>query len=278
MSYKIGIVGRGFVGNAVYENFKDKFEVKSFDLNPEKSDVGSIAELVNWAETLFVCVPTPSNDDGSCDIAMVESVVSMISFLDKTKIVVLKSTVPPGTTRRLSQQYGVKMAFNPEFLTEANSIADFKYQPLIVVGTDDEETETKVWQIYYKYVSDTGYMPNMMGAKTDEAEMFKYMANSFLATKVVFANEMKLLCDKAGIDYNNVSRIARTDRRLGHSHWQVPGPDGKLGYGGSCFPKDTNALVAFAASLGVDLWVLTDAMYANDEIRESKYFNRFEII
>jgi len=275
---KIGIVGKGFVGNAMYENFKDKFEVKSYDLNPEKSDVGSIAELVNWAETLFVCVPTPSNEDGSCDIAMVESVVDMISFVDKSKTVVLKSTVPPGTTRRLSEQYGIKIAFNPEFLTEANSIADFKHQPLIVVGADDEETEIKVWQIYYKYVSATGYMPNMMGAKTDEAEMFKYMANAFLATKVVFANEMKVLCDRVGIDYNSVSRIARTDRRLGATHWQVPGPDGKLGFGGSCFPKDTNALVAFAESVGINLWVLTDAIYVNDELREGNNFNKFKVI
>ena len=275
---KIGIVGKGFVGNAMYENFKDKFEVKSYDLNPEKSDVGSIAELVNWAETLFVCVPTPSNEDGSCDIAMVESVVDMISFVDKSKTVVLKSTVPPGTTRRLSEQYGIKIAFNPEFLTEANSIADFKHQPLIVVGADDEETEIKVWQIYYKYVSATGYMPNMMGAKTDEAEMFKYMANAFLATKVIFANEMKVLCDKVGIDYNSVARIAKTDRRLGHSHWQVPGPDGKLGFGGSCFPKDTDGLVAFADSHDATLWLLTEACYINQEIRDDVQFSKFKLV
>jgi len=275
---KIGIVGKGFVGNAMYENFKDKFEVKSYDLNPEKSDVGSIAELVNWAETLFVCVPTPSNEDGSCDIAMVESVVDMISFVDKSKTVVLKSTVPPGTTRRLSEQYGIKIAFNPEFLTEANSIADFKHQPLIVVGADDEETEIKVWQIYYKYVSATGYMPNMMGAKTDEAEMFKYMANAFLATKVIFANEMKVLCDKVGIDYNSVARIAKTDRRLGATHWQVPGPDGKLGFGGSCFPKDTDGLVAFADSHDATLWLLTEACYINQEIRDDVQFSKFKLV
>lgn len=275
---KIGIVGKGFVGNAMYENFKGKFEVKSYDLNPEKSDVGSLAELVNWCDTVFVCVPTPSNDDGSCDTRMVESVVSMISFIDKSKIVVIKSTVPPGTTRRLSQEYKIRVAFNPEFLTEAKAVDDFRYQPLIVVGADDEETEAKVWQIYYSYVSQTGYMPNMMGGKTDEAEMFKYMANSFLALKVIFANEMKRLCDKAGIDYNNVSRIARTDRRLGATHWQVPGPDGKLGFGGSCFPKDTNALLAFADSHETTLWLLTEALYINDEVRDSHYFRKFGVI
>lgn len=274
----IGIIGKGFVGNAMYENFKDKFEVKSYDLNPEKSDVGSLAELVNWSDTLFVCVPTPSNDDGSCDVAMVESVVSMISFIDKSKIVVIKSTVPPGTTRRLAQEYKIKIAFNPEFLTESRAVEDFRHQPLIVVGADDEETETKVWQIYYAYVSKTGYMPNMMGVKTDEAEMFKYMANSFLATKVIFANEIKKLCDKAGIDYNNVARIAKTDRRLGATHWQVPGPDGKLGFGGSCFPKDTNALISFADSHDQTLWLLTEACYINEEIRDDVQFSKLRIV
>ena len=275
---KIGIIGKGFVGNAMYENFKGKFEVKAYDLNPERSDVGSLAELVNWSDILFVCVPTPSNDDGSCDVAMVESVVSMISFIDKSKIVVIKSTVPPGTTRRLAQEYNIKTAFNPEFLTEAKAIEDFRHQPLIVVGADDEETETKIWQLYYTYVSQTGYMPNMMGAKTDEAEMFKYMANSFLATKVIFANEVKKLCDKAGIDYNNVARIAKTDRRLGATHWQVPGPDGKLGFGGSCFPKDTNALVAFADSHETTLWLLNEACYINEEIRDDVQFSKLRIV
>ena len=275
---KIGIIGKGFVGNAMYENFEGKFEVKSYDLNPEKSDVGSLAELVNWSDTLFVCVPTPSNDDGSCDIRMVESVVSMISFIDKSKIVVIKSTVPPGTTRKLAQQYELKMAFNPEFLTEAKAIQDFRYQPLIVVGADDEETSAAVWKVYYRYVSETGYMPLMKSVKTDEAEMFKYMANSFLALKVIFANEMKSLCDKTEIDYNNVAQLAKADGRLGATHWQVPGPDGKLGFGGSCFPKDTNALLAFADSHEKTLWLLTEACYINEEIRDSSQFNTLKIV
>lgn len=268
---KIGIIGKGFVGNAMYENFKNKFEVKSFDLNPTKSDVSSLAELVEWADMFFVCVPTPMRDDGSCETGTVEAIAMVISDITKEKIVVIKSTVPPGTTRRLSREYGLKMAFNPEFLTEANSIQDFKYQPLVIVGADDEETSAAVWKVYYHYISQTGYMPLMKGVKTDEAEMFKYMANCFLATKVVFANEVKILCDKVGIEYDNVAQIAKADLRLGSTHWQVPGPDGKLGYGGSCFPKDTNALVAFAESHGVRLWVLTDAMFANDEIRETNY-------
>jgi len=277
---KIGIIGKGFVGNAMYENFKSKssFEVKAYDLNPERTDVGSISELVSWADTLFVCVPTPSKDDGSCDTSTVESIVELISVLTKDKVVVIKSTVPPGTTRRLSEQYGLKIAFNPEFLTEARSVQDFKYQQLIVVGADDEETSSTVWKIYYRYVTETGYMPLMKGVKTDEAEMFKYLANSFLATKVIFANEMKKLCDAVKIDYSKVADIAKSDLRLGATHWQVPGPDGKLGFGGSCFPKDTNALVSFAESHDVTLWLLTETCYINEEIRDDVQFNRLKFV
>lgn len=275
---KIGIVGRGFVGNAMYENFKGKFEVQSFDLVPEKSDTDSLASLVNWADVIFVCVPTPMSEDGSCDTAMVESVVLATSVVSKEKIVVIKSTVPPGTTAKLGKEYGIKTAFNPEFLTEANAIMDFKFQPLIVVGADDEETSKKVWEVYYSYISQNHYMPQMKSCTTAEAEMFKYLTNSFLATKVIFANEIKKLCDKVGIEYNNVADIAKLDSRLGKTHWKVPGPDGKLGYGGSCFPKDVNALLHYADMNESTLWILTEASYINDDIRNGNQFAKFEVI
>ncbi len=275
---KVGVIGKGFVGNAMYQNFKGKFDVQSFDLDPNKSDVSSLAELVNWADMLFVCVPTPMREDGSCDTSMVETVFIAISAVSKEKIVVVKSTVPPGTTARLGAEYEIQTAFNPEFLTEANSIADFRHQPLIVVGADDEKTSERVWELYYSYVTQTGYMPNMKSCTTMEAEMFKYLANCFLATKVIFANEIKRLCDTVGIEYNNVANIAKLDRRLGATHWMVPGPDGKLGYGGSCFPKDTNALIQYAESVGHTLWLLTEATYINEEVREGHFFKSFTVV
>lgn len=269
---KVGIIGKGFVGGAMYECFKGIFDVHVWDIDEEKCTVRTLESLVDWADFIFVSVPTPMNDDGSCDTSIVEDVAAKIANVRKDKIVVIKSTVPPGTTKRLGERHGLQMAFNPEFLTEANAVADFRHQPMIVVGTDNDEVGTKIWQLYYSYVAKTGYMPHMKGCTTAEAEMFKYVANTFLAVKVIFANEIKLLCDKVGIEYNNVADVAKLDRRLGATHWKVPGPDGKLGYGGSCFPKDTNALVSFADSVNVDLWLLTNAMYVNDDIRETDYF------
>lgn len=275
---KVGIIGKGFVGNAMYECFKDKFEVEVYDTQEEKRTLNSLESLVDWADYLFVCVPTPMNEDGSCDASIVENVVELIANLRKDKIVIIKSTVPPGTTKRLAEKHGLQIAFNPEFLTEANAVANFRHQPLIVVGADNDEVGAKVWQLYYSFVSQTGYMPHMKGCTTGEAEMFKYVANTFLALKVTFANEIKVLCDNVGIEYNNVANIAKLDSRLGATHWKVPGPDGKLGYGGSCFPKDCAALINFADNHGSTLWLVTEASYINDEIRDGGRFEKLEIV
>lgn len=275
---KVGVIGKGFVGNAVYENFKDKFEVGVYDI-VESKKTHNFDELVEQFDYLFVCVPTPMSDSGECDISLVEEVVANISKIRKDKTVIIKSTVLPGTTQLLSAKYGLNIAFNPEFLTEANSIHDFKYQPLIVVGADQQDLLEKVWQLYHQYITKTGgYMPLMKSCKSNEAEMFKYLANCFLATKVIFANEFKLLCDKLNIEYNNVADIARLDSRLGATHWSVPGPDGKMGFGGSCFPKDTSALISFADQAGSTLWLLTEATYINDEVREGKFFKNLEVV
>jgi nucleotide sugar dehydrogenase len=264
---KVGIIGKGYVGGAMYECFKDKFEVEVYDTDEAKRTIDTLESLVEWTDYLFVSVPTPMSEDGSCNTSIVESVVDKIANIRKDKIVVIKSTVPPGTSASLAKKHGLKIAFNPEFLTEANYIQDFRYQPLIVVGADQQEVKDKIWELYFSYVSKAGYMPKMKDCTTAEAEMFKYMANTFLAVKVVFANELKLLCNKVGIEYNNVADIAKLDARLGSTHWNAPGPDGKLGYGGSCFPKDTSALSYYADSVGSTLWLLTEAMYINDEIR-----------
>jgi UDPglucose 6-dehydrogenase len=274
---KVGIIGKGFVGGAMYECFKEKFEVEVYDTQEEKRTYDSLESLVEWADYLFVCVPTPMNEDGSCDTSIVESVAQSIANIRKDKLVIIKSTVPPGTSKRLADTHELQIAFNPEFLTEANAVEDFRYQPLIVVGSNNDEVNSKIWELYYSFITKTGYMPLMKSCTTAEAEMFKYLANTFLAVKVSFANEIKFLCDKVGIEYNNVANIAKLDSRLGATHWKVPGPDGKFGYGGSCFPKDTNALVAFANSVGADLWVLTDAMCVNDDIRETDYLKAIQI-
>ena len=269
---KIGIVGQGYVGTAVRAVFQKHYDVRTFDINTELSTCDTLQELVTKSEVIFVCVPTPMNTDGSCNTDIVEDIISDINDsvrIDRLnhnpsdKIVVIKSTVPPGTTDRLNKENdNVTVIFNPEFLTEANFIEDFKNQDRIIIGGDRPAT-TKVRQLFSVAFPETPIVKT--GSTT--AEMVKYMTNSFLATKVSFANEIKIISDKLGIDYDKVVEYATYDERLGKSHWSVPGPDGHCGFGGSCFPKDINALIKVAESMDLEVETLRGAWQTNLEVR-----------
>lgn len=278
MSYKIGIVGKGYVGGAMYENFKDVFEVHVWDTDLTKRTVDAFDLFVNTVDIIFICVPTPMKENGECDTSIVESVVRDIGNVDRRKYVVIKSTVTPGTTERLANDLNMVIGFNPEFLTEANYIADFRNQPLIIIGADDTGLGTVLAQIYYEFNDKVDARSHIIQRTTKEAELFKYLANCFLATKVIFANEFKKLCDAVNVEYGRIAEVAVLDKRLGHTHWRVPGPDGLLGFGGSCFPKDTSALIAYADTYGSTLWLLTEATYINEEIRHGGRFDKFQIV
>tara|TARA_A100001391_G_scaffold204459_1_gene200253 strand:- start:415 stop:1248 length:834 start_codon:yes stop_codon:yes gene_type:complete len=259
----IGIVGQGYVGTAVREVFSKHYKTNTFDLNGNCTCT-NIEELVDKSDIIFVCVPTPMKKDGSCDTSIVESVVDEIEDVDITdKIVAIKSTIPPGTTNRLNKKCkNISVIFNPEFLTEANFIDDFKNQNRIIIGGERPST-TKLRQVY------SLVFPNAKIVKTGSitAEMVKYFTNTFLATKVSFANEMKMLCDELNIDYDKVVEYSTYDDRLGKSHWAVPGPDGKLGFGGSCFPKDINALINLCGELDIPARTLLGAWITNLNVR-----------
>ena len=206
--------------------------------------------------------------DGSCVTSTVEAVVKDINDMVVSRnvsgrIVAIKSTIPPGTTNRLNKECkNISVIFNPEFLTEANFIDDFKNQNRIIIGGSKTAT-TKLRQVY------SLVFPNVPIIKTGSktAEMVKYMTNTFLATKVSFANEMFEICESLGIDYDKVVEYSTYDERLGKSHWAVPGPDGHYGFGGSCFPKDINALINVAKKLDLEPNVLIGAWSTNLDVR-----------
>jgi UDPglucose 6-dehydrogenase len=277
MSYTVGIIGKGFVGGAMYENFKDVFNTLVWDTDESKRNVATFKEFVEQSEIIFVCVPTPSRQDGSCDTSIVGSVLDDIAQVDRRKYVVIKSTVTPGTTSRYASDFNMTIGFNPEFLTEANAHNDFRNQRLIVIGADDSGLATVMTQLYYEFNSAVDNHAHVIQRTTKEAELFKYLANSFLAAKVIFANEFKILCDKVDVDYGRIAELAVLDKRLGHTHWRVPGPDGQYGFGGSCFPKDTSALLAYADEVGTALWMLTEATYINEDLRGEK-FMKLELV
>jgi len=268
MKESLGIIGQGFVGSAVREGMKNHFDVKCFDKDPNKfSNVGSIFEIVELIKTTFLCVPTPMKRSGECDLTILESALNEINecakALNKDQIVVIKSTIPPGTTERLNDKYGfLDIVFNPEFLTEANAVNDYLNQNRIIVG-GERPGSTEVKRIFAKA------FPKVPVIKTSStiAETIKYVTNTFLAMKVSYANEIYQLCQGLNIDYDKVIEYARYDDRLGNSHWSVPGPDGDFGFGGHCFPKDIAALQFLAKQLNVDTTMLTATIEKNTQVR-----------
>ena len=210
----IGIVGQGYVGTAVKTVFEKYYETNTFDLNG-KCNCRDMEELVDNSDIIFVCVPTPMKKNSSCDTSIVESVVHEINTLtDTDKIVAIKSTIPPGTTNDLNKKCkNITVIFNPEFLTEANFIEDFKNQKRIIIG-GQRPASTKLRQVYSLVFPDAKIVKT--GSKT--AEMVKYFTNTFLCTKVSFANEMYEICEKLNIDYDKVVEYATYDERLGKSH------------------------------------------------------------
>lgn len=270
MKDKIGIIGQGFVGNAVYQGMKNLFEVSTFDINGNCTEL-SLFNLIEKVDITFLCLPTPMKKNGECDLSIVRNCLSQVDMIVKSLnkkdfIVIIKSTIPPGTTEILNKENkNLNIVFNPEFLTEANAVDDYKNQNRIIVGGNRPHS-SKVKNIFEKV------FPQVPIIKTSStiAEMIKYVTNTFLATKVSFANEMYQICQGLDVDYDKVMEYAKYDDRLGKSHWSVPGPDGDYGYGGHCFPKDVAALQYVANEMNVSTTILSATIDKNKEVRTNK--------
>ena len=270
----IGIIGQGFVGSAIFEGLRNFYDVQTYDIDNTKCN-STHYSICNNTDIIFVCLPTPMRQSGECDISLVENEVKKIENscfqLGTSPIVVIKSTVPPGTTAKINNSSSLSVCFSPEFLTEANSFEDFKKQTRIIVGGPRPATSV-VKQMFRKA------FPEIPIVKTgsNTAEMVKYFINCFLATKVIFANEIYDICIKSDIDFDKVTEYALYDTRIGKSHLMVPGPDGDRGFGGHCFPKDLEALIYFAESLGFDPTLLKNVLDNNDRIRKNRDWEKMK--
>ena len=269
--YKIGIIGRGFVGSAVEHGFlcddNYKVDVKIFDKSPKLS-THTLEETVNDSMFIFVSVPTPANLNGSINLDALDIVLNNINkCIENDCIILIRSTITPGTSNFFSKRYPkLNIVFNPEFLTEKNAKEDFINQSRIILGGENSFT-TKVAELY-KWRFDNKVPIIQTDYQT--AELIKYMNNIFLATKVSFMNEMFLVANKVGANWEKAVEGFVLDNRVGSSHVNVPGHDGKFGFGGSCFPKDIQAFIEFSNKLGVDLKVVEAAWNTNLKVRPEK--------
>ena len=264
----IGIIGNGFVGSAIMHGFVLHTDnIMIYDKDPKLSTC-SMSELVNSTDIIFICVPTPMFESGECDLSIVESVTAELSQYESIckKVVVIKSTVVPGTTENLANKYkNMNFVFNPEFLTERKARLDFINTSRIVLGSNKQSANKAVEDLYRIRFPHTKIIKTDFGT----AQLIKYMANCFFATKVSFMNEMYQVCEAINGDWQKAIDGFISDGRIGNSHIDVPGHDGDFGFGGKCFPKDLNAMIKKAEELGVTPSVMKGAWEKNNQIRQN---------
>lgn len=259
MKNTVGIIGNGFVGESMAFAFSPTSEVKIYDINKLKR-THTLEETLKQ-KFIFVCLPTPMKSDGSQDISILEGFFGSID--QKTdSIFIIKSTVLPGTTKSFSEKFNLKIIFSPEFLTERTAKLDMLTQSRIILGGDFDLTE-KVKKLF----DDRFMNRNIILTDSNTAEFIKYMNNTFFATKISLMNEYYRLSKKLGVDWETAKFGFVSDGRIADSHLHVPGPDGKLGFGGTCFPKDINAIINLGKNLNVNMNVLEGAWLTNLEVR-----------
>ena len=258
---RVGIIGNGFVGEAISFAFSPVFELFIYDSNPLKSF--NNLESVHKCEFVFVCVPTPMHEDGSQDLSFIYDVFKNAK---SEPIYVLKSTVLPGVTKKLIKQFeNIKIVFSPEFLTERTAKIDMLTQSRILLGGNPLLTK-KVKKLLEKRFK----LKNIIQTDSTTAELVKYMNNTFFATKISLMNEFKLICEKVGANWEDSLHAFVSDGRIADSHLNVPGHDGKLGYGGTCFPKDVNALLTLSKKYNIELNTIKGGWETNLKLRPEK--------
>ena len=265
---KIGIIGNGFVGKATNQLKCKDIEILAYDINPEScSPKGLKLTDMSICEIIFISVPTPMKQDGSCHLGIITSVLADLKSISYDGFIVLRSTVPVGTSDELN------CYFMPEFLTEKNYVNDFINNKDWIFGIleQDGEKDTQFKQ-KMRELFDLAHQNNCIKytsihfLSNKEAELVKLFRNCFLSTKVSFCNEIYEFCEKIGINYENVRKIAANDDRVLHSHTIVPGHDGRKGFGGTCFPKDTASLKYEMQKCGMKPYIMEAIIERNEKV------------
>lgn len=270
MKNTVGIIGNGFVGSAVLHAFKDYYDVKVYDKD-ERRSLNTEEETISQ-DIVFICVPTPMTDaeGGECNLSLIEDTLSSVEQKNKRtdNLFVIKSTVPVGTTKKLQDKYkNLNIIHSPEFLTAKNAKVDFISASRHIIGIPhiNKEISKNLHSLYSNRFPGS----QIIIMSSDESEFVKYASNCFFATKVMYFNEIKLLSDKLNLDWGIIMQGVLSDGRISQSHVNVPGHDGDLGFGGTCFPKDINAFIKTMESCGVNPLLLKSAWQQNKNVRKN---------
>ena len=259
MEAKIGIVGIGCVGGAIRDAMQDYCDLVLVDSDPSRG-THQFKDLLD-CEAIFVCVPSPQGDDGRCDTSILESVLGCLQSF--TGVIISKCTASPEVYTQLNEKYP-NLIHAPEFLVAATASRDYVHGKFAFIGGRVQAYRNQAAEVIKIGQRELEIVHHCTIA---EAAMAKYAINTFLATKVVWMNELYQLCTSMGVEYNKVVAMASADRRFGSSHLKVPGPDLSFGFGGACFPKDTAALLKIAEDHAVQMNVLDAAVKKNTLLR-----------
>lgn len=254
---KVGIIGMGVVGDAYAQALQQHgYDIVGKDPFRKPYDVTSYDD-VKATDCIMLCLPTPQRDTGAISMDVFDEVMPELVGYEHT--ILIKSTVLPGTNKRYSDEYGLNIVSNPEFLTEANSLEDALNQEKALFGTYNNGVPDWILDMYRKFGN-----PRIFVTDAVTVELAKYASNAFLATKVIFANEMNDLAKEIGADWKLIAETLRADSRIGKTHLDI---DGKGGYGGMCFPKDLNALYHFMTDYGFDSDIVWGVVKRNRQYR-----------
>lgn len=271
MKREILIIGYGYVGKAMANMLKNHYQVVIFDPyynGPATEEFSWLAgddlkehNTANYALTI-ICVPTPINQNRSCDTSIVEETIKKIN----TEVILIKSTISPGTTDYLKKKYNKRIVFSPEYVGEGNYWHPYPFQsdmkecPFLILGGAKPDTQ----YILDLFVPILGPKKTYYQCTAKEAEVIKYMENSYFGLKVIWANQMKDLCDALDVDYYSVRTGWALDPRVDDMHTMVF--KDKRGFSGKCLPKDLNAIVQSARNAGFDFPIMKEVLRINEEI------------
>lgn len=264
---KVGIIGLGIVGSALYNDLINK-NMKLYVFDKYKK-IGNIESCLQ-SEICFLCLPTNLTKANEFDLSSLHEILQFLSNRMYRGSILIKSTILPGTSKLFSSKWkNINIFHNPEFLSEKSAAFDIKNQTHIVIGkTKKEQNVSKIQRFYTTYYSTSSIISI---CSSDESETMKLCCNAFYASKIQLFNEIYFLCESSNVKYDNVKKLMLNNNWINSMHTEVPGHDGKYGFGGKCFPKDLSALINFCKKKSIPCNVLESVKNENEVIRNKLF-------